>query len=134
MFVMPAAVLGLESHYRAYLREGLRARQADRHMKAALRRGMRRDAELHLQRRWRALLRMRTSLEEAWPGIEVFALRELSAAGVGDPRPLLEHLHTTLRAGPPPLSGSRLPVAGLYGWIRRTLRDARAACDPGPAR
>lgn len=130
----PSPPFALEAHYRDYLREARRARQAERAMQAALRRGARREAEVHLGRRWRALSRMRETVERAWPGIEVFALRELSARGVTDPAPALEHLHATLRAGPPPLSGSRLPVAGLYAFIRRTLRDARAACKGAPPR
>lgn len=123
---MPDACTALEGHYRAYLTSARKARQADRAMKAALRRGDRREAEAHLGRRWRALSDMRENVERAWPGIEMFARRELSAHRVEDPRPALDYLHAQLRAEPPPLQGSRLPVAGLYGWIRRTLREARA--------
>lgn len=113
--------MNLEARYRDYLRWALRARQAERAMQVSLQSGDKATAEVQLQRRWRALLRMREALDEAWPGLRIYARRQLWTLGEADHEAALERLWRALREAPPPLSGSRLPVAGLYAHVRRTL-------------
>ena len=123
------SVLALERHYAQLIEDARRARAWATKRDEALARGDRAEAERCLLRYWWAVRRARGHLVGAWPGLELFARRELAAyrsnADADGVEGVLAEVRRRLSVAPPAVRG----VPGLYGHVRRLARDvSRTAC------
>ena len=113
----------LETQYTRLLSSARRARAWAEAKDAALAAGDREAAADHLTRYWAAVRTARRHLHVAWPGLEIFARRTIAArwpqACEAQVERTLVAVRQRLSNAPPAAMG----IPGLYGCLRRLVRD-----------